>query len=270
MTAISRIEPPLVASPRPRPIRTPPKVGGAALLSLGLHATVIGLAVVLTLYHRPAALVPADTPATVQLVMSPPGGATPPAVPKPKATPSPEAPKPAADTPAPTEPKSTAAASKGSAAQQTLKAPAVAKPAPQATAEAPSPSTASPPPPAPDERPPGDSRLKFDFANIESDTNALVTGDLMVPASPDIKYHNRKPSYPPDAALRGEQGTVVLLIHVSPDGLVSGVDVLRSSGFSELDRAAEDAVETWHFLPSVKDGRAVPDDIPMRIVFAMD
>ena len=112
--------------------------------------------------------------------------------------------------------------------------------------------------------------MKFDFANVESDTNALVTGDLMVPASPDIKSHNRKPSYPTDAALRGEQGAVVLLIHVSPEGLVSGVDVLRSSGFSELDHAAEDAVMTWHFLPSVKDGQPVPDDIPMRIIFALD
>ena len=74
MTAISRIEPPLVTSPRRRPVRTRSRIGGAALLSLGLHATLIGLAVALTLYHRPVKLVPVDTPATVQLVMSPPGG----------------------------------------------------------------------------------------------------------------------------------------------------------------------------------------------------
>lgn len=105
---------------------------------------------------------------------------------------------------------------------------------------------------------------------MESDTNALVTGDLLVPPKPDAKYHNRKPSYPLDAAWRGEQGTVVLLIHVTPDGLVSGVDVLRSSGFGELDHAAEDAVLTWHFLPSVRAGQAVPAAMRMGFVFGLD
>ena len=63
---------------------------------------------------------------------------------------------------------------------------------------------------------------------------------------------------------------MVLLIHVSPEGLVSGVDVVQSSGFAALDRAARDAVLTWHFLPSVKDGQPVPDEVPLRFVFALD
>jgi protein TonB len=126
------------------------------------------------------------------------------------------------------------------------------------------------PPPLPPAPKAADNKLIFDFAQAESDTNAWVTGDSVVPASPDIKFHNRKPSYPNDAAYRGEQGAVILLVHVSPDGLVSGVDVLRSSGFNALDRAARDAVLTWHFLPSMKDGRPVPEDLPMRFVFALD
>ena len=319
MTTILRLETPLVASPRRRPVGRRSWIGAAVLLSLGLHAALIGLSVALVRHQRPVTLVPVDTPAIVQLVMSPPGGATPPAAPvQPKATRSPKAARPTAAAPAATKPAHTAAASKATPASHTPKAAApVAPPQPKATpspeavqstaaapaatppanteaaskesptrqtakpiqaaAEPPQPTaatarqpTTASPPPAPAESPPGDSSLHFDFANIESDTNALVTGDLMVPASPDVKFHNRKPSYPADAALRGEQGAVVLLIHVSPEGLVSSVDLLRSSGFGELDRAAEKTVLSWHFLPAVRNGRAVPDTMPMRIVFALD
>ena len=46
-----------------------------------------------------------------------------------------------------------------------------------------------------------------------------------------------------------EQGTVVLLIHISPAGSPQGVDVQQSSGFKRLDDAARDAVQRWRFLP---------------------
>ncbi len=235
----------MVAPARLR-VRRRRRMGPAALLSLGLHVALIGLAVLWARHHAPIVLVPEDNPATVQLVMSPPGGETPPA-----AAPQPEKP------PAPETPKETAA---------TPEAP----PAAPTTAEAAPPPAAAPPPPSPPAPQAAENKLTFDFATAESDTNALVTGDLMVPASPDVKSHNRKPSYPNEAVYRGEQGAVVLLIHVSPEGLVSGVDVVQSSGFAALDRAARDAVLTWHFLPSVKNGQPVPDDVPIRFVFALD
>ena len=145
---------------------------------------------------------------------------------------------------------------------------AVAQPSPpaaqQVVARAVPAPAAAPAPPAS-----GDA-LKFDFASVESDTNAWVTGPLVVPPSPDIKYHNRKPSYPPAAARQGEQGKVILLAHVTPDGLVSSVDVIHSSGFADLDRAAREAVETWHFLPSIKDGQPVPAVMPIGFEFALD
>ncbi|HVC63377.1 MAG TPA: TonB family protein [Acetobacteraceae bacterium] len=233
-------------------------MGPAALLSVGLHVALIGLAVLWARHHAPVALVPMQRPATVQLVMSPPGGETPPdAAPQAKPAPTRDAAKarvaaPKALPAAPTTPR-------------VAPAPAAAPPAAARPARAPP--AAAPRPPAP---PSTRHKLRFDFADTESDTNALVTGDLVVPASPDVKFHNRKPSYPMTAALEGEQGAVVLVIHVSREGLVSGVDVVRSSGFAVLDRAARDAVLTWHFLPSVKNGQPVPAEVPMRFVFALD
>lgn len=308
MTETLRADPPLLAASRPPPVRTRSWIGIAAVLSLGLHVALIGLGAFWARHRVPVALAPLEIPATVQLEMSPPGGATPPAAtPQPATPPSPKPSKPTATVakpaPAPTktaatapqtapaQPKSTAtdakapdmpemakdgtlAAQPSQASNTSAKSPAATPPTPppaeRTAAAAKQQPAAAAPPPTPQAQASGDSKLSFDFASVESDTNALVTGDLMVPASPDVKYHNRKPSYPLDAAWRGEQGTVTLLVHVSPDGLVSGVDVLRSSGFTALDRAAEDAVVTWHFLPSVKDGHAVSAEVPMRFAFELD
>lgn len=246
MTALASLDRHAVAASPRLPVPRRWRIGPAALLSLGLHVVVIGVVVLWARHRVPVALVPENNPATVQLVMSPPGG-----VPSPSAAPQPKAP------PAPKTPNTVAAVPKPLPA-----APKTDQPAPSAVAAAPPPS-----PPAPQAT---EKKMTFDFADAESDTNAWVTGDLVVPASPDVKFRNRKPSYPPTAAMLGEQGAVILMIHVSPEGLVSSVDVVRSSGFAALDRAARDAVVTWHFMPSVKDGQAVPDDVPMRIVFALN
>ncbi len=247
MTASLSLEHLTVAVPARLRVRRPRLIGVAALLSLGLHVMLIGGAVLWMRRSPSIVLVPESDPATVQLVMSPPGGETPPA-----AAPQPERP------PAPDSPQTAAAAPQAPPA------------APTTTEDAPPAAAAPPPPPTPPAPQASDNKLTFDFADVESDTNALVTGNLMVPASPDVKFHNRKPSYPVEAASRGEQGTVILVIHVSADGLVSGVDVSRSSGYAALDRAARDAVLTWHFLPSVKDGQPVPDDVTARFDFALD
>ncbi len=102
------------------------------------------------------------------------------------------------------------------------------------------------------------------------ETDAIAFGTHIIPASVDSKYRNRQPVYPPDAARRAEQGAVILLIHVSSAGLPTGVDVDQTSGFVSLDRAARDAVLTWHFLPAVKDGTPVPFDMALRVVFHLE
>ena len=48
----------------------------------------------------------------------------------------------------------------------------------------------------------------------------------------------------------------------------SSVDIVRSSGFPLLDNAAREAVAAWHFLPAVKDGLAIPFDMPCAWQFS--
>lgn len=55
------------------------------------------------------------------------------------------------------------------------------------------------------------------------------------------------PLYPAASRRAGDQGTVLLELVVAPDGRPTEVNVLRSSGFPLLDKAAVDAVYKWRF-----------------------
>jgi protein TonB len=66
------------------------------------------------------------------------------------------------------------------------------------------------------------------------------------------------PAYPRNALREGIQGTVLLQVLVDVDGKPLDVQVARSSGDRELDRAArEQILRHWLFRAAMKDGRAV-------------
>jgi protein TonB len=111
--------------------------------------------------------------------------------------------------------------------------------------------------------------MQVNLGGTDSLTDAIARGDNVIPAKPDAMFRNRQPVYPKEAARRGEQGVVTLVIHVSPAGVASGVMVAESSGFLLLDRAARDAVETWHFLPATRGGEPVAADMPLRVRFEL-
>jgi protein TonB len=75
------------------------------------------------------------------------------------------------------------------------------------------------------------------------------------------------PRYPREAQRRGETGTVLLRVHVGPDGQPYSVDLVQSSGSRALDRAASDAVRRWRFRPAVRDGQAIAGSVQVPITF---
>ncbi len=95
----------------------------------------------------------------------------------------------------------------------------------------------------------------------------LVSGADVIPAGPDSTVHNIPPAYPEAAAMLHEQGRVLLLVHVAPDGSAAAVDVMESSGYLLLDRAARDAVAKWRFRPAMADGAPVESQMPIEINF---
>jgi protein TonB len=61
-----------------------------------------------------------------------------------------------------------------------------------------------------------------------------------------------KPEYPKSSLMNEEQGVVVLSLLVNPDGSVSDSKVERSSGFKNLDKAAQKSLSACKFKPSAK------------------
>ncbi|GGG21747.1 hypothetical protein GCM10010964_07420 [Caldovatus sediminis] len=75
--------------------------------------------------------------------------------------------------------------------------------------------------------------------------------------------------YPPESERRGEQGTVVLLLHVDAQGQVAEVTLLSSSGYPALDRAAIAAARQWRFRPALRDGRPVGSTVRAPVTFRL-
>lgn len=73
--------------------------------------------------------------------------------------------------------------------------------------------------------------------------------------------------YPIQALRAGHQGTVVLNILVSRYGKPLKAKIIKSSGYSELDSAAEEGVMQYSYVPAHKDCHATQSWIQVPITF---
>lgn len=90
------------------------------------------------------------------------------------------------------------------------------------------------------------------------------------PPRSDPDRPNRKPPYPPSSKRLGEEGTVVLLLHVAASGEVDEARVDESSGFTKLDEAAaRQATRSWHFVPATRAGVPVAAWFRFAVTFRL-
>lgn len=87
---------------------------------------------------------------------------------------------------------------------------------------------------------------------------SVVAGDAAT-AAPLAVLHQEAPAYPSRARRAGREGEVHCRIVVGADGLPLTVEIERSSGSEDLDRAAQDALARWRFTapPSSTSATAV-------------
>ncbi len=237
---------------------------GSALQRLGLAGLVIiahvaGLALLAQLATRPV-VIPELTTITLALIQAEPALApvapapappepkvekVEPPPPKPQPTPEPSTkPKPK-PTPKPTpKPKLTQSPSALSQTEPTpepIAAP-IAAPAPAAPAPAVSAAPASP-----------------------AEVPAVLTA-----ARFDAAYlNNPSPAYPMLSRRLREEGEVMLRVLVAADGQPKRIEVRTGSGSDRLDRAAEDAVARWRFVPARRGDTAVDAWVLVPIVFKL-
>lgn len=79
----------------------------------------------------------------------------------------------------------------------------------------------------------------------------------------------RKPRYPEAARRGGIEGTAIVKAHVLNDGSVGVAEIRRSSGYSDLDRAALEAIRESRFIPAERSGRPVAVWIEIPVQFTL-
>lgn len=79
-----------------------------------------------------------------------------------------------------------------------------------------------------------------------------------------------QPEYPDSAREEGHEGTVILRVLVDEHGKPGAVDVVRSSGFGNLDEAGRTAARGALFKPYLEDGHAVSVYVIVPLRFQLD
>ncbi|MYM96380.1 energy transducer TonB [Duganella vulcania] len=91
----------------------------------------------------------------------------------------------------------------------------------------------------------------------------------LVPAVVDARACT-KPDYPKSALRNSDTGTVTLALLIGTDGRVADSKVEKSSGFRELDRAAQVGLGLCRFKPGTVDGVPQQSWTKMQYVWSLD
>lgn len=260
---------PRAISPRSEPQRVDALLGGG--LAIALHGLVVGF-----LLHS----TPTQAPQPARIIevgLLAPSSSASPATPQSTAAPSSNQARAEAKTREPPRP---------SPARPERIEPAPSRteaPRPAATAMRPSPTE---PPPQPAEAAPPTATASAAPASgtqterMVSEPSAGPTPGPSVPpdqasaelptTAPHVNaayLRNPPPTYPPRSRRLGEQGRVLLRVHVDSKGAPNEVRLHESSGHPRLDAAAEAAVKRWRFVPARRGQEPVAAWVLVPIAF---
>lgn len=89
---------------------------------------------------------------------------------------------------------------------------------------------------------------------------------VQLPSSDADYLQNPKPPYPPLSERLGEQGNVIYKVWIGTDGRPQRAELVSSSGFARLDKAAYDTVMRWRYVPGKRNGvpEAMAFNVPIR------
>ena len=82
-----------------------------------------------------------------------------------------------------------------------------------------------------------------------------MTASKIEQPSVDARYSDQDQTvYPAMSRRMGEQGTAVWRVLIGTDGKAVQAQLIKSSGFERLDKAAYDTVMHRRYLPGTRDG----------------
>jgi periplasmic protein TonB len=130
-----------------------------------------------------------------------------------------------------------------------------------------------PPPDIDIEMPVAETTAAIQSVTTTRPVETAPTAPVHVPVDVAPKINPRRPPgttdefYPPSAKRRGEEGTIVVQLHVLESGKVDQVEVKTSSGFPSLDEGAVGYVKTWQLLPGTRDGKPIATWWSIKVTF---
>jgi protein TonB len=99
----------------------------------------------------------------------------------------------------------------------------------------------------------------------------VATPATLTTARFDAAYlQNPRPVYPAISRRLGEEGKVVLRVHVDASGLATEVTIKTSSAFPRLDNAAREVVQQWRFVPARRGDEPTEAWVLVPIVFKLE
>jgi protein TonB len=221
--------------------------GGLLALVVGLHLAFLWLAI--SFANRTHIDLPVPYPVVMVEMLHEQQPA------KPQVAPEPEPPKPLPPKPmrkpepAPPKPVVRERPAPAPAPTPAPAAPSERAPTPQATAPA------APPPAAPS----------------AAESAPAQPAPISAPRFDAAYLSNPLPPYPRTSKRLGEQGRVMLRVHVTPEGAPDEVRVQTSSGSSALDESARDTVRSkWKFVPAKQGGTPVAAWVNVPIDFKLN
>jgi len=132
---------------------------------------------------------------------------------------------------------------------------AVAAPAAQATVQA----TPKPAPPSP----PSTAKPSAPAPAVNLPAALAAAAVVQQPSSNADYLQNPKPAYPSLSVRLGETGRTVYKVWIGIDGKPQRAELVSSSGFARLDKAAHDTVMTWRYVPGMRNG--VPETMAVNV-----
>jgi len=166
----------------------------------------------------------------------------------------------------------------------------------------PEPKEVPPPPPPPEmkappppfippievnvQQPPPPQNVLATATNVKPATNVLAppappaptAAPVPAPANPNpvrsaavVDFNTCQLPEWPKASLRNEEtGTVTLSFLIGSDGRVADSKIVKSSGFRDLDRAAENGIKRCRFKPATVDGKPEQTWQSMQYVWKLE
>lgn len=107
-----------------------------------------------------------------------------------------------------------------------------------------------------------------DIIEMPSKQTTDVT-EIVPPRVDAYQHNNPSPKYPKLSKRLREEGTVILQLLITKDGLVREVEIKISSGYQRLDQAAIKAVKQWRYTPAFQGNEMIDYRYEQPVRFSM-